>query len=394
MSGCQRADGPPAPGGTTVATGAPGAAGVPGGPGASTTPGGITQPVAGKIMGVPFRPEQVTLARTISGLELGFRTGTDFFADQEIKFSLRFDPGSPPNAPLAGQSFSVANEFASPFVHLSQKKPGSMLPASEMVSGSDYTLKVNLLEQAGSQIRGTVDLQIKQPPDSHLVGTFTATYEPSADEPPTAADAPYVTGTIAITGDKAEMKCAARVFGLAQGKQIGNSAGLPLKDGEGGWVTSSTFKPQLTTLVQDATGTVRYKHTVLPPGEYVVGASWRGVLATWKTITVEPGSEHTVDLTIDPTHFGRLTIELAEGTPELENGGLSGGIFRLLPVETGISFAFDPDVFRVQFDDPSEESATLPAVPPGKYRVRWGRYETEVEVAPDVETKLTLGPAP
>jgi hypothetical protein len=73
---------------------------------------------------------------------------------------------------------------------------------------------------------------------------------------------------------------------------------------------------------------------------------------------------------------------------------LSGGIFRLLPVETGISFAFDPDVFRVQFDDPSEESATLPAVPPGKYRVRWGRYETQVEVAPDVETKLTLGPTP
>jgi hypothetical protein len=394
ISGCQRADAPPAPGGAATATGAPGASGAPGAPGAPANPGSVTQPVAGKIMGVPFRPDQVNLARTNNGLELGFRTGTDFFADQEIKFGLRFNPGTPPSAPLAGQSFSVANEFASPFVHLSQKKPGSTLPSTDMVSGSDYTLKVNLLEQSGHQIKGTVDLQVKQPPDTHLVGTFTATYEPSAEEPPTAADAPYVTGTIAITGDKADKSCSANVFGLAQGKRISNSAGLPLKDGEAGWIISSTFKPQLTSLGQDATGTVRYKHTVLPPGEYVVGAGWRGVLATWKPVTIEPGSELTVDLAIDPTHFGRLIIELAEGTPELETGGLASGIFRLVPANTGISFAFDPDVFRVEFEAPPEESATLPAVPPGKYLVRWGRYETEVEIAPDAETKLILGGKP
>src|SRR5262245_31010162 len=60
----------------------------PGGGGAAG-PGSTDAKVSGQIKGKPFTPDTITL----QGKSLTFRSGKDFFPDQEISFSLPEDGG-------------------------------------------------------------------------------------------------------------------------------------------------------------------------------------------------------------------------------------------------------------------------------------------------------------
>ena len=66
-------------------------------------------------------------------------------------------------------------------------------------------------------------------------------------------------------------------------------AGTMLSADSGGFVTSETFAPQLTRLECDGKGQVSFRHTHMPPGEYIVYVKRDGVMVAWKAVTVKPG---------------------------------------------------------------------------------------------------------
>jgi hypothetical protein len=108
---------------------------------------------------------------------------------------------------------------------------------------------------------------------------------------------------------------------------------------------------------------------------------------------VHPGSEIKLDLSVEESEVGKLTISLPEAQ-QPSNLGFGEQVPSVIPVELG----FDAEVFPVDFevsqDFNSTAPVTLPAVKAGRYLVRWRKCEAEVEVKPGEETTVTLMPKP
>ena len=199
-------------------------------------------------------------------------------------------------------------------------------------------------------------------------------------------------------GDSENNGCGCKIVGKARdGTSISNSASISLNVNP--WMTSGTHRPQLSQIAQETPELVQYKHTKLPPGEYLVAVVWEDVIAATKVISLEPETGMTIDFQIDPTNFGKLTIE----RPEAPNSPRTGP--SVIPADLKTPFSFDPGYFwippriNISFDpdnpgstqdQPVENEMTLPAVAPGKYIVRWGKLTGEVEVRANETAKILL----
>ena len=375
LAGCQdkKPDTPPAgkTAGSSAATTAPPAAG-------TTSPGDAAR-LDGAVAGKPFAPDQVTL----EGKMLSFRKGKDFFPELEIKFDL--PEGS--RAKLEGKEWKFeGGKFENPFVLVAATE-GKGVPKTEFVGPKDYTMTLKITRQTSKQIEGEIDLKVTKPANTHLKGTFTAVVKKTLDDPLDAEDAPYVQGRIVILpAPGKEEKLAAGFFGTgADGKPYGNMAGTKVAPGEGGGATSLSFQPQLTSLTNPKAGP-GYRHTRMPPGEYVVYARRNDVLAAWAKVTVKAGDQHTVDLTIDPAKMGEVVVTI----PEEEANDSGDWHLSLIPAEfdqpgRGYHFAFNAAEVKK-----GQKTVTVKGVPAGRYRAVRGKSEGAVTVTAGKSAAVTL----
>ena len=342
-------------------------------------PGDLSAPVAGQIKGKPFKPDTVTL----QGKTLTFRAGKDFFADMEISFAVPDDAGPK----LDGKEFKFGGKnFGDPTVHVGAKDEKANFPQTEFVWGSDYQMTLKFDKQTSTTAEGTIDLRVTKPANTHLVGKFVATVKKSGYEPLEKDDAPYVFGKIIFKGEWTEANIAAGFVGKGMdGKQHSNMIGFTIKPGGTENGASLSFYPQITSVVNSKDGPV-YRHTKVPPGEYVVYVRRAGVVAAWKKIAVKPGDEQSVDLTVDIGNTGSIVATL----PDEEVNDVAEWRLQVIPAGIEIpggTFTFAFDTVEVK---KGQKTATVNDVPAGKYRVVRGKSEAEVEVAVGKSAMVTL----
>ena len=204
---------------------------------------------------------------------------------------------------------------------------------------------------------------------------------------PQPADAPSVHGKVVFVGPWNDENLTVGFAGKgADGKEHSNMAGMGVSPGSGGHVTSETFAPQLTSLVARPKDGVMYRHTRLPPGDYLVYVKRDKVMAAWQKVAVKPGDQHAVDLTIDPARTGELVVTL----PDAEAAEQFSPALSLRPADLDIAvsatnFAFDAAQVKT-----GQKTVTVKGVPAGKYQVTRGKSKGEVEVVAGKSAAVTL----
>ncbi len=355
----------------------------PGGPPAAapttkTTPGPAPA-LAGSISGKPFTPDKVTF----EGGKLSFRKGKEFFADMEIAFDLPKAPGEK----LDGKEWTFGGDnFGHPPVTVAAKA-GDELPKTEFVFPKDYTMTLKITKHTSRALEGTIDLRVANPANTHLAGPFAAAVEKGPAEAPDADDAPYVKGKMAIAGEWKKANLTAGFVGKgADGKNHSNGGGTNFTPGGNEWMSSTTFKPQVTAAFNSAADGPAFKHVKMAPGEYLVYARRDNVTAAWKKVTVKAGDQLTVDLTIDPAKAGTVVVTLPTPVADDFSDGVS-----LVPADFDRADQWLLQSFRAGEPKKGDKTVTLKGVPAGKYVVVRGASEAPVEVTAGKETAVTLG---
>jgi hypothetical protein len=208
---------------------------------------------------------------------------------------------------------------------------------------------------------------------------------------PNAADAPFVRGKIVMTGEWKDESLTAGFVGKGRdGKELSNLCKLTFSSpGSGEWITSETFKPQLSSLFNDATNGLGYKHVKMAPGEYVVFVRRDQVPAAWKKVTVKEGEQLTADLTIDPAKTGSVVATLPDEEANAKLSLINSSLF-LIPIEFDRSELWVRDAFEAGYVEEGNKTVGRKGVPAGKYLALRGKSEAEVEVAAGKESAITL----
>jgi hypothetical protein len=206
-----------------------------------------------------------------------------------------------------------------------------------------------------------------------------------------AADAPSVRGKILIMGPWQEESLAAGFVGKGRdGKHVSNLCQRIFSSlGSGEWITSETFKPQLTSLFNDATNGLGFKHVKIAPGDYVVYFRRGEVPSAWKKVTVKEGDQLTADLTIDPAKTGSIVVTLPDEEANAKVSLLNSSLF-LIPIEFDRSEMWIHDAFTAGYVAEGNKTVARKGVPAGKYLALRGKSQAEVEVAAGKESAITL----
>jgi hypothetical protein len=345
---------------------------------APTTP----KDLSGSIMGKDFKPDNVIY----EGRKLSFRQGKDFFADMEISFDIPEKDAEK----LEGKELKYAGDnFDNPTLHVAAKLKKDDFPKTEFVFPKEYTMTLKITKRTSQTLEGTMDLKISKPQNTHLAGPFVAKVEKAANEAPDEADAPYVTGKVTFVGKWEKESLQAGFVGKGKdGKHYSNMAGTNVTPNGKEWVTSTTFKPQITSMF-NSKESPGFKHVKMAPGDYIVYVKRSGVAAAWKKATVKEKDQLTVDLTIDPTKTGSVVVTLsdAEAKDSFEDN------LALIPGEFDKKDIWLRNEFRAADVKKDTKTVTIKGVPAGKYTVLRGQSEAEVEVIAGKETAVTLNRA-
>ena len=211
--------------------------------------------------------------------------------------------------------------------------------------------------------------------------------EPAAGNGLAAADAPYVRGSIALVGPWKEERLAAGFAGRgADGKPHSNMTGTQFGPDSGTWVQSETFKPQITRLENKSGRNPEYRHTHLPPGDYVVYVKRNNVSAAWSVVGVKAGEQQTVDLTIDPAKTGEVAVTI----PEVEAQERIRWPLLLLPADLDLPGTAWHQAFEASDVKPGETSVAVAGVPAGQYKAVRGKSSADVEVVVGRKATVTL----
>jgi hypothetical protein len=337
-------------------------------------------PVAGMIKGKPFTPERVILE---GRNKLRFRLGKDFTADTELYFNLPGEGGDK----LEGKEWRFSGEREAPIVHISVRSSDALSPEQSFVFGSDHTMTLRITKVTSDNIEGYIDFRASKLANTHIAGTFKGDREKWPGEPLDPSDAPYVQGKIHLTGDWKKESLGAGFAGQgADGKPHSNSAGTTFERVGGGWVISTTFKPQLTSVFYMMAAEIGYWHTRIPPGDYLVYIMRDGVPAAWKTVTVKPSDRLSVDLTVDLTNAGSLFVTV----PDDEANDPNEARLELYPEGAEVPGGGRPLTLGAAEVKKGQKIVTAKNVPAGKYLVVRGKSEGAVEVIKGKEATVTL----
>lgn len=364
--------------------------GLPGSPGTPLAPpkADPLAEVSGKIKGIAFKPDKISL----QGGKLSFRSGKDIYSDMEIAFQLP----SKDEEIREGKVWTLGgDQFGHPFLFFTANsgKDFSKDLSNGMVGGEDYSMILTITKRTPKTVEGTIVLKIMKPINTNLAGKFTAVVKKTESDPLDAEDVPYIQGKIVMKGDWKEERLAVGFQAKGtDGKSFSNMIGSSVtKDGGGGPATNLSFEPQLSILLNDKKDGPRYVHTRVAPGEFLVYARRGGVLAAWKNVTVKPGDQQTVDLTIDLANVGSVVVTLPDEVVFKKDDTDSKNV-QLIPDGISLPTTFNPFLFDAGEVKPGEKTVAFQPVPSGKYKAIFRNSEAMVEVVAGKETAVTLVP--
>ncbi len=378
LAGCQENKNDPPAGRGPVVPASPST------PPAQKSKAGPVAEVSGMIKGSPFKPDSVTL----QGNTLSFRKGKGVFSDMEITFQV---PAKAEDI-REGNTWNLGgDQFGHPFLNVSAKD-GSGFAGSEAVRGEDYSMTLTITKRTPKAIEGTINLKVMKPENTNLAGKFSATVKKTGTDPLDADDAPYIQGKIIMKGDwKEESLTAGFQAKGADGKSYSNLSGTAFSRDGGGSASSLTFDPQITSVLSDKKDGPRFVHTRLAPGEYLVYVRRGGVLAAWKNVTVKPGDQQKVDLTIDLDNVGSLVVTLLD-KEVIGKDDTNFNNLQLIPDGISLPTDFNAFLFDAGQVKEGEKTITSTNVPAGKYKAIFRKSEVMVEVVAGKESAVTLVP--
>jgi len=227
-----------------------------------------------------------------------------------------------------------------------------------------------------------------------LVGCQDGKVDPiqkKAVDLPTAADAPFVQGKITLIGEWKEEVLRAGFVGKGKdGKNVANGCGLTFESfGSGESMTSETFRPQLSSIFNHAGSGLSFRHVKIAPGDYVVYVRRNEVPVAWQKVAVKEGDQLTFDVTIDPAKMGSIVVTLPDEEANAQLSLVNSSLV-LIPMEFVQSETWIREAFEAGYVQVGNKTVTREGVPAGKYLVRRGKSEAEVEVAAGKESAITL----
>lgn len=265
-------------------------------------------PVSGSIAGQQFRPDRVEFDN-----QLTFRQGEDFLPDLAVTLFLFLDEGEE----VSGKSwtFTGEREFRAPHVHLRFKEDGTGSPKTEIIM-ENYALKLQFgVADEKGRLPGRIFLQVRDEPGAKLAGTFKVEMPADLSKPPRAWDRPWVLTKIELPDDEQHSLTVGYVGKTNEGEWESNLAGTDVQVGEGGFASSTTYKPRVTTLGSNENMGVHGRHVRLSPGRYVFYVKEGDSYVHWKTADVSANTAAEVNFEIDTSDAGRLTVEAPGAKP-------------------------------------------------------------------------------
>ena len=265
------------------------------------------------------------------------------------------------------------------------------------ILNNGYSLTLNVGKREKGKLSGKVFLSLADEQKSFVAGTFTADWIRATTEQPGADDMPFIHGKLTIAGvnDPNVWIGFVRVdpYDAAKGPSS-DVVGTELRAGAS-YVRSDNVRP-MALLVPGANPSkdaARYELTKLEPGRYWVFATVKGGPAAWKWVTIEPGSQLSLDLAIEAGTFGSIDVT-APGTTEsiaLVPAGEPGKPWPEALVNSAASIA---DLFvstAANKPDPAKPlNVKYPRLAPGKYEVWAGDVKVDVEVKANETAKVEL----
>jgi hypothetical protein len=202
-----------------------------------------------------------------------------------------------------------------------------------------------------------------------------------------AKDAPYIQGKVIMNGPWPDDWLTAGFVGKGvDGNRYQNGAvGKVLPDGK---VTGTGAQqgPQMSDCFAVDQHGLGYRHVRMPPGQYLVFVQRNGVKLAWKVVTLKPGDQSTLDLTVDPAKAGSLTVKWRFENPFHNNNRP----LAVEPAELDGSGLLDPNNLPVVYVQDGVDEITLLGVPAGKYHVKTLWKQEDVEVKPGETAHVTF----
>jgi hypothetical protein len=333
-------------------------------------------PVSGTLFGKEFLPDEFKLRKD----QLTLQQGEGVFPDAKVTLFLFLESGQSLTDKTWNVSSSDTGFGGRPHIHVSVKKGEEEFPTTEMYM-EEYTLRLSFSEAEDGLLAGRIYLEL--PDDSRSVFSGTFVVKPPVDysAPLTDEDRPFVAGKIDF-----------RIVGegmLGTGYCGINSAGEPQWNGAGfgidpdtdeGAAWGTSFQPRVSGLQVIEIHVARHRHVRLEPGTYLFYAKWEDAYFASRWLTIEPGSETTLDLTLNPHESGKLDVTVGA---EAEDKSL-----RLIPLDeqARLPSGMDDDQARtVAFflgitSDIAQGKASFETLCPGPYRVFYGNDNQDVVV--------------
>jgi hypothetical protein len=345
-------------------------------------------PVKGSIAGVDVTPSAV-----LEGPELTFRVlaaGTQT-AERSVRLNLAplLVAGQAP-PPVADRKWAVKiDDLPGPGVPEVWREVAGKGPHWYQ---SGYALTLELGPRKGGKVAGKISLSLTDAEKTFLAGTFEAAYVRSHAEPPGPDDVPYIGGTVAVTGAKADARVRVSYVGFTGSQILFKDLQLPVNK-LADWTREGELgSPQVSVLVagDGHERPFRYEHVKLTPGRYLLAAGLADGPVAWKWVELAAGGAVTENFALDVTTTGGAEVTVPEGVT---------GKVHFAPADDPTRPELDVNLFTAvavhtirQAGDIVAGRALVKNLAPGKYEVRAGALRGTVEVVAGKTAELKLTP--
>jgi hypothetical protein len=348
-------------------------------------------PVRGSVKGSEFVPTAAQIQRGELTLQI-VKPGTTT-VERSLKLNLApMLVSGQPVPPILGREWKIKLDT----------EPGTAVPEvwielpgkNAFFFQSGYAMTLELGPRVDGKVAGKIYLSIPDEEQTTLAGVFEVPYPRQPHEPPSPEDAPYITGSVTVTGAKPDTQV--RVAYAAFGQTVSfPELQIPFDPSPAElaqWVSTEPNKDQTSksTLVagNGMNWPFRYEHVKLPPGRYLVSAGVSGGPTVWKWVNLPAGGMLTENFTLDATKSGSVEVSVP--------ANVTGKVF-VAPADEPDKPALDAATFhafalQVMRQDVAIAGgkALVKNLAPGKYEVRVGELKGTVEIVADKTAELML----
>jgi hypothetical protein len=331
-------------------------------------------PVAGKVGGQEFKPDKVEFKNN----NLVFRTGKEFFADQEVEIWLSdFESFEGLNIEVKpGQGF-----LKTPQIHMSAKKPGGNLPDTQMFM-EKYAMKLEFGKPEGGKLPGKIHLCLPDKDQSYLAGAF------SLDA--SAVTAAKILGKVSLPAGTKQIKLEAAYLGTdTAGKQHSGFVGFQVNPSDAMHVSSFASR------LESKDGVITFRHGGVLPGTYLVVIGWDKRALAWKWVEVKDQADVQVDLAVVMGGTGDLEVTLPSGSAERRVSLLPLDADGKLPPKAGdatfLAMQLSNYINDLSAEAPAgKDKLSFTGLRPGTYRVVAGQSTADAVIKAGMTAKAQL----